>query len=131
MTAHLVQRGDFNPTLALIERAGASEGADQSVFACPLRHWDHRRGRRRTAKGIARLLDLCDAVLVGRAAFPGSVDAERPEPSSHLNPEAEINAAVDGVAVDDSRVSRSVAVLKWRCCHASDVALMTVSFFPA
>ena len=43
-----------------------------------------------------------DAGVIGRSAFLGSVDAEQSEPSPRLNPEAEINIRVDGIAVDDS-----------------------------
>ena len=63
-----------------------------------------------------------DAGVIGRLAFLGSVDAEQPEPSPRLNPEAEIDATVDGIAVDDSRVCRSIAVLERWCFHADDIA---------
>ena len=70
-----------------------------------------------------KMLLRCDAGVVGRLAFLGSVDAEQSEPSPRLNPEAEINAAVDGIAVDDSRVCRSIAVLERWCFHADDIAV--------
>jgi len=64
-----------------------------------------------------------DAGVVGRLAFLGSVNAEQPEPSPRLNPEAEIDITVDGIAVDDSRVCRSIAVLERWCFHADDIAV--------
>ena len=64
-----------------------------------------------------------DAGVIGRLAFLGSVDAEQSEPSPRLNPEAEIDFTVDGIAVDDSRVSRSIAVLERWCFHADDIAV--------
>jgi len=38
------------------------------------------------------------------------------------DPEAEINAAVDGATVDDSAKRCPVAVLEWRSFHADDLA---------